>query len=107
MCDFNDWEPYFLLFPNIPVALMVEFCEAHVVSEDITHFFALHIDLSTNVVLCLQFVLARLIPTFNAILFISEGNLTCKLMSHVSHENVEDVVAGVIVANLLTVLECD
>lgn len=95
------------MLSDIPVALIVEFCEAHVVSKYIAHFLASHIDLPTYVVLCLQFVLARFIPSFDAILFIGEGNLTCELMSHVSHENVEDVVASVIVANLLTVFEGD
>ena len=93
------------MFPDVPVALIAEFCEAHVVSEYITHFLASHIDLTTYVILCLQFELSRLIPSLNAVLFIREGNLTCKLMSHVSHENVEDVIAGVIVANLLAILE--
>lgn len=103
----DDGEPNLLSLANVPVAHLVEVNEAHVVAVNVAHLLTSHLDLAAHEVLRLHPVSARLVVPFNLVCFVCEGDLSSELVTHVAHENVEYVVAGVVEPDLGSVLEAD
>lgn len=81
----DDGAPNLVHLTDVPVALFVEVCEAHVVCIDLTNFLTGDVDLTAYVILSLHPVLARLIDPLNVIGLIGKGKFACELMSHASH----------------------
>ena len=49
----DHWEPDLFLFPDVPVALLVEVGKAHVIGVDVHHLLLAYFDLTADVVLSL------------------------------------------------------
>ena len=103
--EVKDWEPYLFLLSDIPIALLVEIDEAHIVAVNLTNFLAIRFDFTRHPVLSLHAVLAWLIPPLKSISLIGEGYLSSQLMTHVAHENIENVVTSIVKTNPLAILE--
>ena len=103
--ELKDGEPDVFLLADVPIALLVEVHEAHVVGVDFDCFLPIRLDLTAAPVLRLHAILSWFIKTFESILFVRERNLSCQLMAHIAHKNVEDVVTCIVKSNPLTVFE--
>ena len=103
----NNWKPDFFLLSNVPISLLVEIGEAHIVCVNFAHFFPIHIDLPANVVLSLHTVLARLVDTLNVILKVFCCDFACQLVTHGTHHDVKDIVPCVIEADCMAIFESD
>lgn len=107
LLELQDGEPNLLLLSNVPVSLLVEVGEAHVVAVDFADFGAIGFDLTADPVLSLHPVLAWLVEAFKLILFVCERYFPRQLMAHVAHENIKDVVSCVVESYPLSVFEND
>ena len=101
----KDGEPNILLLTDVPVALLVEVHESHVVGVNLSHFLPVLLDFTIAIVLRLHAILAWLIIAFESVLLVGKRNLSCQLMAHIAHKNVEYVVTCIVKSNPLAILE--
>lgn len=101
----KDGEPDILLLTDVPIALLVEVQEAHIVGVDFDHFLPLLLDLTIAIVLSLHAILSRFIIAYKSILLVRKRNLSRQLMTHIAHKNVEYVVTCIVKSNPLAILE--
>ena len=101
----HDGEPDILLLPYVPVSLLVEVCEAHVVGVDLARLLPLLLDFPAYVVLRLHAVLAGFVPAFESILLVCKRDFSRLLMAHIAHENVEDIISCIVKSNPLAILK--
>lgn len=95
------------MLADVPVPHVVKVCEAHVVCVDVADLLASDLDIAADVILSLHTVLSRLILRLNLVCLVGECDLASQLVTHVAHEDVEDVIACVVVLDSVTVLEYD